>query len=204
MDRLMGWVMIVAMLLAAPVSAQTLPPADGPITCTSPVSVGDSAKSLMQRYGEEAVVADDLYTGVEDITYRGVALLPQSPDWRIDVLFADDAMTRVARLTVRDAESSHWNVAGVTIGSTLAQVQKINGKPFLVTGIDSDFTGFVINWKGGVLGRPLPGGCEIVVRFGRGKDIRSAPSGDPVASDNATMRKWGPVVEQIEVRFPEK
>ncbi|WP_284418702.1 MULTISPECIES: hypothetical protein [unclassified Bradyrhizobium] len=193
------------MLIAfTPAAAQTVPPADGPITCTSPVSVADSAKGLMQRFGQEAVIADDLYTGVEDITYRGVTLLPHSPEWRIDVLFADEAMSRVARLTLRDAKTSHWNVAGVTIGSTLAEVQKINRKPFLITGIDSDFSGFVVNWKGGVLGRPLPGGCEIVVRFGRGKDGRRAPGGDPVASDNATMRTWGPVVEQIEVRFPEK
>ena len=84
---------VLLMLLATPVSAQRGPSADGPITCTSPVSVDDSAKSLMQRYGEEAVVADDLYTGVEDITYRGVALLPQSPDWRIDVFFADPRCT---------------------------------------------------------------------------------------------------------------
>ncbi|XUM20805.1 hypothetical protein ACRAVF_25550 [Bradyrhizobium oligotrophicum S58] len=195
---------IPLMLLAAPASAQTVPPGDGAITCSSPVSVGDSAKSLMQRYGQEARIADDLYTGVEDITYRGVALLLQSPEWRIDVSFADETMSRVARLTVRDAKTSHWNVAGVTIGSTLAQVQKINGKPFLITGIDSDASGFVVNWKGGVLGRPLQGGCEIVVRFGQGKDARGAPAGDRVASDNATMRKWGPVVEQIEVRFPDR
>jgi len=42
---------------------------------------------------------------------------------------------------------SHWNVPGVTVGSTLAEVQKINGKPLLVTGVDSDFSGFVVDCR---------------------------------------------------------
>ena len=39
----------------------------------------------MQRYGQEAVIEDNLSTGVEDITYRGLVLLPRSADWRIEV-----------------------------------------------------------------------------------------------------------------------
>src|SRR4051794_33817850 len=64
---------VFCMLLAASASAQ---PVDGSITCTSPVSVQDSAKSLMQRYGDEAAIGDKLSTGVEDITYQGVVLMP--------------------------------------------------------------------------------------------------------------------------------
>ena len=46
--------LLLLMLLASPASAQITPPADGLITCTSPVSVSDSARSLMQRYGTTA------------------------------------------------------------------------------------------------------------------------------------------------------
>ncbi|WP_316175241.1 hypothetical protein [Bradyrhizobium sp. SZCCHNRI1073] len=144
------------MLLAAPAWAQTAPPADGPITCTSPVSVTDSAKSLMQRYGQEAVTDDQLFTGVEDITYQGVVLSPKVPDWRIEIGFADETMRRVSRLTLIDSRTSHWNVAGVTLGSTLAEVQKINGRPFLIREFFTDGGGFVVDWKGGTLSRPLP------------------------------------------------
>jgi hypothetical protein len=192
-------------LFATPALAQTTPLSDGPVTCSSPVSAGDSAKSLMQRYGQEAVMEDNLSTGVEDITYRGLVLLPRSVDWRIEVAFADETMSRVARLTLRNsAKASHWNVAGVTIGSTLAEVQKINGKPFLVHGFDSDFSGFVVSWKGGKLDGKLPGGCRVGVRFG--KDNNSAPdlSAERIPSDNGKLLKWGPVVEQIEVSFSDK
>ncbi|WP_316160233.1 hypothetical protein [Bradyrhizobium sp. SZCCHNRI20481] len=194
---------LLLMLLAAPAWAQTAPPADGPITCTSPVSVTDSAKSLMQRYGQEAVTDDQLFTGVEDITYQGVVLSPKAPDRCIEIGFADETMQRVSRLTLIDSKTSHWNVAGVTLGSTLAEVQKINGRPFLIREFFTDGGGFVVDWRGGALGRLLPGGCWIAVRFGKGREM-GAPEGDRISSGDARARKWAPVVEQIVVHFPEK
>jgi hypothetical protein len=65
---------IVALLLtASPALAQNASLSEGPITCSSPVSPNDSGKSLMLRYGEEAIIQDGLSTGVEDITYKGLA-----------------------------------------------------------------------------------------------------------------------------------
>lgn len=192
-------------LFASPTLAQTVPLSEGPITCLSPVAASDSAKSLIHRYGQEAVLENNLSTGVEDITYKGLVLLPHAADWRIEVAFTDETMSRVARLTLRNsAKTSHWNVAGVTIGSTLAEVQKINGKPFLVHGFDSDFSGFVVSWKGGKLDGRLPGGCRVGVRFG--KDNNSVPglSAERISSDDGKLLKWGPVVEQIEVSFSDK
>jgi hypothetical protein len=198
---------ILAFLVASPALAENAPPHEGAVTCASPVVPDDSAKSLKLRYGEEAVIQDGLYTGVGDITYTGMVLLPRAPDWRIEVSFTDETMGRVAGLTLNDtAKTSHWNVAGVTIGSTLAEVQKINGKPFLVSGFDSDYSGFVINWKGGMLERTLPGGCHLTVQFGKnGLAPHDLAGGDvKLSSDNAKLVKWGPVVRQIQVRFPNK
>src|SRR5882724_13376790 len=130
---------VALLLIASPALAQNASLSEGTITCSSPVSPNDSAKSLMLRYGEEAIIQDGLYTGVEDITYKGLVLLPRAPEWRIEVSFTDETMSRAAGLTLHDtAKTSHWNVAGATIGSSLAEVQKVNGKPFLVNGFDSD------------------------------------------------------------------
>ncbi|MGY3453097.1 hypothetical protein [Bradyrhizobium sp. USDA 4353] len=195
---------LLLMCLAEPSSAQTVPPAEGAISCTFPVSVGDSARSLLLRYGQDAVIDKELSTGMEDITYEGVALQPRSPEWRIEIGFADETMQRVSRLTLIDAKTSHWNVSGVTLGSTLAEVQKINGRPFLMREFFTDGGGFVVDWKGGALDRPLPGGCGISVRFGKGRDENGVPQGDRISSGNLRARKWAPVVEQIVVHYPDK
>jgi hypothetical protein len=193
---------LIALLAASPAFAQNVPAGAQAITCSSPVTADDSAKSLKLRYGDEAVIQSDLFSGQEDITYKGIALHPRSPEWRLEVAFMDDAMNGVARLTLQDTKTSHWSVVGVTIGSTLVEVQKINGKSFLVSEAQTDFDGLVVDWKGGILGRPLPGGCIIVVRFDRTHYV-NVPGGR-IASNNSRLLKSGPVVEQIQVRFPDK
>ncbi|WP_316196517.1 hypothetical protein [Bradyrhizobium sp. SZCCHNS3053] len=194
-----------ALLLAAPAFAQTALPIEGPITCTLPVAATDTAKSLKQRYGDEAVVQD--LPGAEGETYKGLVLFPRALDRRIEVAFIDDKIATVSGLTLRDtAKTSRWSVAGITIGASLAAVQKANGKPFVVSGFGWDYGGFVTDFKNGALGRILPGGCSVTVRFGMDKDPPRALSGDgvKVSSDNPALVKFAPVVTEIGINFAAK
>jgi len=194
---------IVALLIASPALAQNASLSEGTITCSSPVSPNDSAKSLMLRYGGEAVIQDDL-PGAEDLTYKGVVLSPRAMDRRIEIWFTDDTLNQVAGLGIPETvKTSRWNVAGVTIGSSLAQVQRINGKPFLVNGFEWDFGGWVADWKGGIFGRPLRGGCKVALRFGTDAITPKGLSGEGVKvfSDNATLVKLRPVVTGIVLNF---
>jgi hypothetical protein len=196
---------ITLVLLAFPAFAQTAPPQEGPITCGSPVAPDDTERSLKQRFGKEAVVED--LPGAEGEKYKGVVLFPKAMDRRIEVAFTDDKAKRASGLTLRDtARTSRWNVSGVTIGSSLAEVQKANGKPFLVSGFEWDYGGFVTDWKGGALVRPLQGGCTVTIRFGKNTAAPKSLLGDGVkaASDNAALVKWAPVVTEIGVNFPDK
>jgi len=191
----------VLLLVAAPAFAQAPPPQEGAITCSSPVAPNDNAKSLTQRYGKDAIVQE--LPGAEGETYKGLVLLPRAADRRIEVSFTDDAMKRATGLTIRDkAKASRWNLSGITIGSSLAEAQKANGRPFLVSGFDWDYGGFVADWKGGALGR-MEGGCRVMMRFGKETGAPRNLSGDgvKVASDNVSLVKWGPVVTEIGIGF---
>jgi hypothetical protein len=196
---------ITLVLLASPAFAQSAPPQEGPITCASPVAPNDTERSLKQRFGKEAVVQD--LPGAEGEKYKGVVLFPKATDRRIEVAFTDDKAKRASGLTLRDtARTSRWNVSGVTIGSNLAEVQKANGKPFLVSGFEWDYGGFVTDWKGGALSRPLQGGCTVTIRFGKNAAAPKSLLGDGVkaASDNAALVKFAPVVTEIGINFPDK
>lgn len=192
-------------LLASPALAQTAPPQDGPITCASPVAPDDTERSLKQRFGKEAVVQD--LPGAEGEQYRGLVLFPKARDGRIEVAFTDDKGRRASGLTLRDAgKAGRWSVNGVTIGSSLADVQKANGKPFLVNGFEWDYGGFVTDWKSGALAGPLEGGCTITIRFGKKASAPKSLSGDGVkaASDSAALVRFAPVVTEIGMNFPDK
>jgi hypothetical protein len=169
------------------------------------VTPGDTTKTLMQRYGKEAVVQD--LPGAEGEKYKGLVLFPKAMDRRIEIAFTDDKAKRASGLTLRDtAKTSRWSVGGITIGSSLADVQRANGKPFLVNGFEWDYGGFVTDWKGGALGRPLQGGCTVTVRFDKNAAAPKSLLGDGVkaASDNATLIRWAPVVTEIGVNFLNK
>ncbi|CCD92903.1 conserved exported hypothetical protein [Bradyrhizobium sp. ORS 375] len=191
-----------ALAVACPALAQTAPPTEGPITCTLPVAATDTAKSLRQRYGGEAVVQD--LPGAEGETYKGLVLFPRAMDRRIEIGFIEGKTATVSGLTLRDtAKTSRWSVAGISIGASLADVQKANGKPFVVAGFGWDYGGYVTDFKNGTLGRTQPGGCSITVRFGTDKDTPRALSGDgvKVSSDNPALMKLAPVVSEIGVNF---
>ncbi|NPU15610.1 hypothetical protein HL666_33100 [Bradyrhizobium sp. 83002] len=195
----------IALAVASPALALTAPPTEGPITCTLPVAATDTAKTLKQRYGSEAVIED--LPGAEGETYRGLVLFPRAMDRRIEVGFIEDKAATVSGLTLRDtAKTSRWSVAGISIGASLAAVQKANGKPFAVAGFGWDYGGWVTDFKNGALGRMLPGGCSLTVRFGTDKDTPRALSGDgvKVSSDNPALLKLAPVVTEIGVNFAAK
>ena len=195
----------VALAVASPALAQTAPPTEGPITCTLPVAATDTAKSLKQRYGSEAVIED--LPGAEGETYKGLVLFPRASDRRIEVAFIEDKTAAVSGMTLRDtAKTSRWSVAGISIGASLAAVRKANGKPFVLAGFGWDYGGYVTDFKNGALGRILPGGCSVTVRFGTEKDTPRALSGDgvKVSSDNPALLKLAPVVTEIGVNFAAK
>jgi hypothetical protein len=189
--------------ISAPALAQEAAPQNGAITCSSPVAPKDSAKSLTQRYGKDAAIAE--LPGAEGEKYKGVVLFPRARDQRIEISFAGNAMNAAAGLSIRHAgKGSRWNIAGVSIGSSLADVQKANGRPFVVSGFGWDYGGFVTDWKGGALASLQPGGCRIMLRFDKeaGAPANLLGDGVKVASDNASLRKWGPVVTEMGVNFP--
>lgn len=188
---------------STPALAQDAAPRDGAITCSSPVAPKDSAKSLTQRYGKDAAIAD--LSGAEGEKYKGVVLFPRAGDQRIEISFAGNAMNAAAGLSIRNAgKGSRWNIAGVSIGSRIEDVQKANGRAFVVSGFGWDYGGLVTDWKGGALASLQPGGCRIMLRFDKeaGAPTNLLGDGVRISSDNAALRKWGPVVSEMGVNFP--
>ena len=73
------------------------------------------------------------FSGAEGEKYKGIVLFPKAMDRRIEIAFTDDKARRASGLTLRDtAKTSRWSVNGITIGSSLADVQKASrGQPLL-------------------------------------------------------------------------
>jgi hypothetical protein len=146
----------------SPAAASEVPadPTPTEMTCTYPVKANDTAATLVERFAGQARI-ETIY-GPEGIELPGVALWPDDPQRRIEVVFSDEERRHVSFAEANGA--SVWRAAGLALGDSLAQAQKANGKPFDLWGFSWDYGGYASDMQGGKLEK-LPGGCRAMLRF---------------------------------------
>jgi len=131
------------------------------LTCSYPVTADDTPASLKQRFGDAARV-ETIY-GPEGIELPGVALWPDDPERRVEVVFSEEG-ERLLSFAGISGEKSAWRLAGLALGDPLASAQRANGRPFELWGFSWDYGGYASDLRGGKLAA-LPGGCRAIVRF---------------------------------------
>ncbi|MFN8349092.1 MAG: hypothetical protein U0X91_29095 [Spirosomataceae bacterium] len=173
------------------------------------VKANSSETSLKERLGAENVLRDSVYIG-EGFYEKGTTLYKGTPEeaqilWKDTVNFAnpDNVLIRPA-----EGKPNQWLVeGGIKIGMTLAELEKINGKSFSVSGFGWDYGGFVADWKGGKLAGK-EGVSNLVVRLGYDYNdeklisVAEKVSGEgPFSSNNPAMQKLNPKITELSIRF---
>ena len=102
---------------------------------------------------------------------------------------------------------------GITIGTTLKELEKINGKPFFILEPGQDYSGTVISWEKGTLEKELERNGRVILRLqptltqATEKEYESLiyeqhPLGqEGLRSDHKVMQKINPWVYEIVVQF---
>ena len=80
------------------------------------------------------------------------------------MLWQNEAARTDISVIVIAGQSTWSGPKGLRLGLTLAALEKVNGKPFRLSGFDQADGGAVIDWQGGALAS-LPGGCKVGVRL---------------------------------------
>jgi hypothetical protein len=174
------------------------------LDCASPAGPKTTGKELVERYGKDLVFGD--VGGPEGTQLMGAMLYKDDPKRRIDIVWWDDARTVVSTVRTRGEENRVTGPMGLHIGSSLAEVEAANGKPFTISGFGWDYGGFAMDYKDGTL-NSLPSGCHISLRFDNVTGTGPMPegiSGDgvQVSSDDARVKQFAPVVTEISVGWP--
>ena len=112
------------------------------------ITAGMTVAEARRVYGEDQVVAATLY-GAEGITYEGYHLFPGTDD-QLALATEEDSVIHSADTY---DPGSRWASAqtGVRIGTSLATLNRLNGRPFDFSGFGWDYGGMVTDWKGGAL-----------------------------------------------------
>ena len=143
--------------------------------------------------------------GPDGTKLDATVLYPNDPRRRLEVLWNNNGARADTSLIVINGQSQWSAPKGLKLGMPLAALEKANGKPFKISGFDSDGNASVAGWEGGALAA-IPGGCKMGVRltFDRKSpdDARTAVSGDKeLLSNDASLRAVKPTIGEILIGY---
>ncbi|HRD80201.1 MAG TPA: hypothetical protein PLL53_05540 [Saprospiraceae bacterium] len=157
-----------------------------------------SREEVLAAYGDSARV-EEIYLA-EGMTGEGVVIFPDNPRNRMEVYW-DSEIDPVRPVLIRiSGEGTDWKTTqGITVGTPIAEVEKANGKPFLLSGFDWDYGGRTTNWNQGKLNNNLG------LQFGynaEGETLEGISGDVELSSDMPALTPAGVVVTGLELSFP--
>jgi hypothetical protein len=175
-----------------------------PSGSTGPWTIGTSEAGLRQRYGAASVDSTRIQIG-EGETMQGTVLYPRDSLRRVEVVWQDSVNRRQPARVILRGSRSRWQVnRGISLGTSLQQLERLNGRPFTLAGFGWDYAGVVTDWKGGALDSSLVG-VKLYLDPGPAQ-YQSAPYSQVLgdrdySSALPAMQQLAPRVAQIFVDF---
>ncbi|MBO0753874.1 MAG: hypothetical protein J2P53_17275, partial [Bradyrhizobiaceae bacterium] len=171
--------------------------------CAGPFGRDASHAGLVKAFGAANVLHEEVFADGE--TRPMTVVFPSDSERRLMVHWLDGDGRRGIDFVV--IQSPGWTVSGVTIGMPIAEVERLNGRPFKVTDfLGSGHDGEVRGWQGGRLESTLPGGCRLGAVLGiNDGDIdltQWPPHPDGLPSDDEGLRGADPRLYEMTVYFP--
>jgi hypothetical protein len=207
------------LLLAFPVSGQVasdpwLILADGK---QGSINAHTTRQDLVRAYGANNVVDRDLEVGEGEVE-PGTILFPSDPERSIEILWNDGGKKT---LTIRGKKSRWKALHDISLGTTLKQLERLNGRPFHMAGFGWDYSGTVMSWDLGTLAHDLgqfdeQQGVEhgrIILRLDGGaantepltKEEGMQVVGDRnFSSNHPVLQKMNPCVSEMVWVFPQE
>jgi hypothetical protein len=168
------------------------------VACTGPFGKEASHLKLAQRFDSRNITYTEV-DGQEGAKMRASVLYPGDPKRRLEVVWQNEASRSQTYLIVINGQSTWAGPKGLKLGLPLAALEKINGKPFKVSGFDQPNGGSVTDWQGGAL-ETLPGcrlGLRLVPDAKAPEAARGEANGKEFMSSDAPIRAVKPIVAEI-------
>lgn len=163
-----------------------------------------SVLDLARAYGTDNMRDSSITLGEGEST-PGTLLFPDDPARRLEIIWRDAAVKREPRSVVLRGERSRWMLpGGVSLGTSLADLERVNGRPFHLAGFAWDYAGAVTSWGGGALDSLLPGVklyLEPRIEDRAGPRYRRLQGDRDFESTHPDMKLLEPRVYQIRMDF---
>jgi hypothetical protein len=173
------------------------------VDCRGAFARDSSHIRLAQIFGPENVTFTEV-EGPDNSKIMASVLFPKDPARRLELLWNNDTSRSGTQVIAINGKSNWSGPRGVKLGSQIAAVEKLNGKPFKLTAFGADGS-TAADWQGGAM-LSLQGGCKLGMRFVADpkapQDARSQlASSQELVSSDANVRAVRPTVAEILIGY---
>jgi hypothetical protein len=159
---------------------------------------------LVRAFGASNVVDQDVDVG-EGETEPGTVVFSKDAPRSIEILWKDpDKKTKPSSATISGKRSLWHAVHGMSLGTSLSELEHLNGRAFKLAGFGWDYSGTVTSWENGVLASELDGGHgRVILRLDSrtpetvAKDVAQVEADHDFSSNHPVMQKLNPRVYQV-------
>ncbi|HML08059.1 MAG TPA: hypothetical protein VK430_08045 [Xanthobacteraceae bacterium] len=189
---------------AKPAAAKpSAPPTRLVVACSGPFGRDSSHLKLAMTYETKNLDFGE----VEASGGRAVAsiLYPKDPKRRLEVWWSNPTNRKDTYLIVINGRSTWTGPGGLRLGLSLAEVEKLNGKPFKLSGFNKDGVAAVSSWDGGKLAA-LDGNCKAGVSAradakAAADALAALPADHEYTSADPAMRAVNPAISEILIGY---
>jgi hypothetical protein len=196
---------ILILALALPSLSKDDPWFIDPSGKTGKITSTTSNLDLLNVYGKKNVVDGEM-NFAEGEVIPSTILFPRSSLRRITISWKDPDQKRNPDRVQIHGDKSLWKTSlGLTLGLTLEEVERINGRPLILTNYETDYDGTVRSWEGGVFDSAMESQGHVAVRLLRPAKLfvtveeldKMTDEGLEISSSNPILRKMNPRVSEI-------
>jgi hypothetical protein len=168
-----------------------------------PVRASTTRSELTGLFGAEVVKDGEVNVG-EGEMHPGTLVYPDDPSQRLAITWEKGQPKRIdVCYGLRDGMCRWKTPRGVSIGTTLKELEKLNGRPFKLAGFAWDYEGTIVSWEDGKMNNGFGGGRTYLRLHPARPGGNSPPEAAQVRGDrdfsssHPAMQKLNPKVYQM-------
>ena len=169
------------------------------VTCGGAFAKDTTHLKLAIKYDSRNIVFGEV-DGPEGSKIKATILYPNEPKRRLEVIWNNDAARTDLSLIVINGQSQWSAPKGLKLGTSLASLERINGRPFKLSGFEADGTASVLGWEGGALSS-LPGGCKVGIKLAAPNGNAAGAGQKELLSNNAGLKAIKASVAEILIGY---